>query len=123
MKKSLKGALLSALVFPGLGQLWLKRRLSGTVLLLTTLAALAVISAKLTDRAYRMVEQAEAEGGAVDLFAVARAAQAASFADRSIRVAWLVLMVAWLVGVLHAYLAGKQLEREQQEERQEGGGR
>ncbi|GFO59834.1 hypothetical protein GMST_21590 [Geomonas silvestris] len=124
MKNSLKGALLSGLIFPGLGQFWLKRRVWGTVLLLSTLGTLAVISLKLTERAYRLVEQAEAEGGQVDLVAVAKTVQAASYADPQVRISWLVLLAVWLVGVLHAFWEGMKLDRDgKRGPRSEGGGR
>jgi len=124
MKNALKGALLSGLFFPGLGQFWLRRRIWGAVLLLGTFAALTAICVKMTERAYQLLARAEAEGGQVDLFAVAKGAQAAGYADPSIRVAGLALVVLWVVGVLHAYWEGRKLDREgQRVQRSEGGGR
>lgn len=124
MKNSLKGALLSGLIFPGLGQFWLRRRIWGTVLLLSTLGTLTAICLKLTERAYRLVEQAEAEGGQVDLVAVAKAVRAASYADPQVRISWLVFLAVWFAGVLHAFWEGMKLDRGgKRGPRSEGGGR
>jgi len=65
VKNSLKGALLSGLLFPGAGQFWLGRRITGTALLLATVAALAAVVSKAAQQAYLILERAESEGAKV----------------------------------------------------------
>ncbi len=46
MKNSLKGAFLSGLIFPGLGQIILKHYKRGTVIMLTVLVGMSVFIVK-----------------------------------------------------------------------------
>lgn len=113
MTRSVKGALLSGVIFPGLGQLWLKRYLLGATLIVAVCVAMALVLAKAAHQALAMVEKAEAEGGTVDLVAVLDAASRASSAasDATTKGAMAVVLLCWVVGVVDAYLAGKKGER------------
>ena len=66
MANAIKGLLLSALVFPGLGQIALRRYQRGVVLMLATLAGLVVIVAKAAREAGRILDTIESEGGVID---------------------------------------------------------
>jgi hypothetical protein len=107
MKKSLKGALLSALVYPGVGQLWLKHVLRGIAWVAAVSVALAVIVMKAAQQALSILERVESEGGAVDLIAIARAARLSSSDDAAIRYATLALMLGWLGSIVDAYFLGR----------------
>jgi hypothetical protein len=110
MKKSLKGALLSGLVFPGVGQLWLKHPIRGIALIAAVSAAMAVVVTKTTQQALAMLEKIESEGGAVDLVAIMNSASHASTAsdDLTIKSASMVLILCWVIGVIDAYLMGRK---------------
>ena len=112
MKKSFKGALLSGLVFPGVGQLWLKHTIRGIALVLAVVASLALIVTKVAQQAFTILEKVESEGGAVDLVAIFNAAHAYSVDDSVIRCASLVLMAAWIISIVDAYLLGEKEGRE-----------
>jgi hypothetical protein len=118
MKSSLKGALLSGLVLPGLGQLWLKQYAKGAALIIAVSAAMALIVAKAARHALTILEQAEATG-TVDMVAIVNSASRASARpdDWQTTVAMAVLVICWVAGVVDAYLAGKKLDRQQRQQR------
>lgn len=122
MKKSVKGALLSGIIFPGLGQLWQKHYLRGFALAAAVMASLAVIAMEAARQAYAILEKAEAEGGAVDMVAILSSASRASATpgDPKTSAALAVLLLCWGVGIVDAYLAGRKLDR-QPTAQQEGG--
>jgi len=110
MKKSLKGALLSGLVFPGAGQLWLKLPIRGFALIIAALASMALIVTKATQQALTILEKIEIEGGAIDLVAILNSAGNASTAsdDFLIKAATMVMFLAWIIGVIDAYFMGRK---------------
>jgi len=114
MKKSLKAALLSGLIFPGVGQIWLKHALRGIVLVAAVSASLAVIVVKVSQQAFAILEKIESEGGAVDLVAIANTANASSSHDSAIKIASLVLVACWVVSMIDAYVMGSKQDREDQ---------
>jgi hypothetical protein len=114
MKKSLKAALLSGLIFPGVGQFWLKHALRGSALVAAVSASLAVIVVKVSQQAFAILEKIESEGGAVDLVAIANAANASSATDGAIKIATLVLVASWVVSMVDAYVLGSKKDREDQ---------
>ena len=107
MKKSLKGALLSGLVFPGAGQLWLKHYLRGAALIAVVSACLAVIVIKASQQAFAILEKMETEGGAVDLVAMLKSAGNSS-GDSIATLASTLLLLCWLVGMVDAYIVGRK---------------
>jgi hypothetical protein len=116
MKNSLKGALLSGLIFPGLGQIALKRYPRGIVLMLLVTAALVVMIVEAVQQAYAVLESIEAGGGTPDAEAIRQAAEQAAAASDSvlIPVMGLLIVVCWVVGIIDAYRIGRQKDREGQ---------
>ena len=113
MKKSLKGALLSGLVFPGSGELWLKHPVRGIALIAGVAVSLAVIVTKVGQQALAMLEKMEAEGGAVDLVAIVNLAHATSYDDLTVKIASLVLVGCWVISVIDAYYLGSKKDVEE----------
>jgi len=110
MTNAVKGALLSALVLPGVGQIALKRYQRGVVLMLAVLAGLAVMVVDAARQAARMLETIQSEGGAIDRDAIARAAAQATVPSDSLVSMGLLVAVAicWLYAVVDAYRIGKE---------------
>ena len=108
MKKSTKGALLSALVLPGAGQLWLKHYIRGIAFILLTSACLAVVVVEATRQAVGILEKIEAQGGAVDLVAIANSASHSSASSDQVFAASLLMLACWVVGSVDAYLMGRR---------------
>jgi hypothetical protein len=107
MKKSLKGALLSGLVFPGAGQLWLKCYLRGAALIVVVSAAMAVVVKNASQQAFAILEHMESEGGVIDIGAILNSAQRASD-DAVIKAASALMVLCWVIGIIDAYLVGRK---------------
>lgn len=114
MKKAWKAALLSGIVFPGVGQLWLKRYLRGIILILAVCASAAVVVSKSARQAMDILEKLENEGGTVDMGALMNAVNHAAPApdDSMARVAMIVMVGGWVVGMVDAYLVGRKEDLE-----------
>lgn len=74
MNNSLKGALLSGLIFPGLGQVVLKRYKRGALIILAVLVCLSVVVVKAVQNALSILEKIESAGGAISMSAILDAA-------------------------------------------------
>jgi len=114
MSNSLKGALLSGLVFPGLGQVVLKRYKRGVVIMLAVLASMTVIVVKAVQNALAILEKLEREGGAIDMTAITNAATQASTGSGNLIINLLLLLVfvSWIIGVVDAYRIGRKIDLE-----------
>ena len=110
MKKSLKGALLSGLVFPGFGQIGLKAYARGFALLVFSLGGLVVITMETARQASSVVEKLVLEGGGADMNALSNALAQPAAASSSLRseLAWAVFCICWIIGVVDAYMLGKK---------------
>jgi hypothetical protein len=111
MKKSVKAALLSGLLLPGAGQIWLKHWARGVILIAATLASLAAVVVKVGQQAFAILERIEAEGGAIDLVAIMNTAHISSVSDSSVKYASLAVLAIWIVGIVDAYLLGDKEDR------------
>lgn len=112
MKSAWKGALLSALVFPGLGQMMLKRTLRGLAVIGATLAGVVVFVVKATAIAVQAIEAPIGSSGTLDMAAVnAAAGQAVASADGLVmRGALLWITVCWILATVDAYFLGRKLD-------------
>ena len=116
MNNSLKGALLSGVVFPGLGQIILKHYKRGIALMLTVLVSLLVIVVKAVQQALTILEKINSEGGAINMSTISNiATQASTTLDSLIFNFVLLLMIfCWVIGVVDAYIIGKKKDLEEQ---------
>ena len=108
MKASSKAALLSALVFPGVGQMYLKRYLRGLIPMGIVLTGLGVLITRATLRALEVLDKIQATGGAMDMnvasnLAVASAASSDPYSSFIV----LVIFCCWLFSIIDAYMLGK----------------
>jgi hypothetical protein len=116
MKKALKGALLSGLVFPGLGQVNLKHYKRGIVLMLIVSLSLLVIVVKAVLQAFTILEKIELEGRAIDMSTILNATTQASTTSDSLLYYFLLLLIilCWIIGIVDAYRIGKKKDLEGQ---------
>ncbi len=116
MTNATKGLLLSALVFPGLGQMTLKRYQRGVVLVLVTVVGLVAIVAQATREAWRILATIESEGGVIDEAAMSRAiAQATSWSGSlGFNLLLVAIALCWVYAAIDAYRIGKQQDLRQE---------
>jgi hypothetical protein len=108
MKKSMKAALLSGLVFPGTGQLYLGQRRRGWALIFSVLLIFVYIVIRMTAQAYREIAAAAAQDVAIDMTALQKAVAASSDTVTTAGLSLLVLI--WLAAIIDAYIAGERLQ-------------
>lgn len=103
MKTPMKAALLSGFVFPGLGQLYLKRYRRGITIIVLVLAGLAIIIGMVTTSALKIVREIQTQGGTVDMATVSNVAAPASVqASLYYKVSFLFIVGCWLFSIIDA---------------------
>ncbi|MBU3931294.1 MAG: hypothetical protein KKF01_02445, partial [Proteobacteria bacterium] len=78
MKTAVRAALLSAFVFPGLGQMYLKRYLRGLIPMILVLIGLGILIGRATVGALQVIEKMQTQGGTVDMNAISNIAAGSS---------------------------------------------
>ncbi len=114
MNNSLKGALLSGLVFPGVGQLVLRQYRRGVVMMLAASLALLAITFQAVEQAVRMLEKLNSESGLIDFDKIISAASQASTSSGTLvyYACLLLILLCWIVSVIDAYRIGNQKDTE-----------
>ena len=116
MKRSSRAALLSGLVFPGLGHISLKKYLRGFALIATSLVALAVIVTTAYQQAQLIVDQMASGQIPMETGAIAQAvSDSGNTTSRLIdNIALYVLVACWLIGIVDAYRLGGAAEKQEE---------
>jgi hypothetical protein len=114
MTKSTKAALLSGLVFPGIGHIVLKQTLRGSILALVTLLAVSAMVRVAVQRAQTIVDRVVSgeiplESGAISELVVNSSNDSDGLMP-SISV--IVFCACWLIGIIDSYRVGMALESE-----------
>jgi hypothetical protein len=106
MQKSRKAALLSALIFPGAGQLYLQRRMLGIVLAGTAATAIYGIMSVVLEQAREISASIQRGDIAPSITSImeALATQPVNSSEILSTLAWAVLVIAWLISIADAYL-------------------
>jgi len=108
MKRSTKAALLSGLVFPGVGHMFLKKYVRGSVLMLSALVAFSVIVNTVMQRAMAVVDQINRGDIPLDTGTIAELVSISADGADSLtgNVAVMVLGACWLIGIIDSYRLG-----------------
>jgi len=115
MSQSVKAALLSALVFPGAGHIYLKKYITGAILACTALAALYLIAADILERALAIVEKIERGEVSPDVAAIAELLSRQPMGNESplLDAALPVLVICWVIGIADSYRRGRAQDKEE----------
>ncbi len=111
MTKALRAALLSGLVFPGAGQMYLKRYKSGLLYLVIAMGALVAMILPPVRLALTILDQLAPKGGTLDMAAISRASAEVSAVLNSavFQLGLWVLVACWAVATIDAYRIGKRM--------------
>ncbi len=114
MNNSLKGAFLSGLIFPGLGQVVLKHYQRGAVIMLAVLVSLSVVVVQAVQHALAILEKIDLEGGAISMSNISNAATQASTTSSSLmfNLGLLSMFFFWIIGIVDAYRIGRKKDLE-----------
>ena len=109
MNKSLKGALLSGLVLPGLGQIALKHYGRGVVMMIAALASAFVIIKEAVQRALAILESIDLESGAISMDTILNAVLQARTQSESPTLTLFLsaLVICWIISIVDAYRIGR----------------
>ena len=114
MKESTKGALLSLLVYPGVGQLLLGVKISGALFAVLTTAGLLVIMYRITVRMFYAFDQllSSSAGKAMDWSQFINMVRHGRYDGWQLEGACLIFLLAcWIAAAVHAYFAGRRIDR------------
>ena len=112
MSKALKGALLSGLGFPGLGQMVMRHYLRGVVLALAFSTGLTMVTIKAVRTTMDIIEKSGAATGNLDINQMLNTTQRAMADAHTLgyKLAVFLIVSTWIIGIADAYLLGKRLD-------------
>ena len=112
MKRSTRAVLLSGLVFPGLGHIFLKQYLRGSILVLIALATASVIIRFAVRQAQVIVDGVVSGDISVDAGAMTELLSNASSGSDStaVTVSTIIFGTCWLIGIVDSYRVGIALD-------------
>lgn len=101
---------MSALVFPGVGHLYLKKYLSGVALASVAGGALYFLTFTVVERALIIVEKIQLGDVPPDIDSIAEllTKQSAGADSKLINIATIILLFSWVIGIADSYLAGRE---------------
>lgn len=108
MKPSIKAALISALIFPGLGHFALKRAARGCLFILPTLAAVLYLLRTTLQLADQLLNEVNSGKLALDPVALLERIHASGVDNAATNIASLVCIVCWVGAILDALWLGRR---------------
>jgi hypothetical protein len=113
MNKSLKSALLSALIFPGCGHFFLKKNIQGALLAVVAMLCLILLMSAVIDTAQAVAVRIQTGEIPLDINQITSAIrdQRASDSAGWLNGPLLVFSLCWIVGVVDAYRVGRSHSR------------
>ncbi len=115
MKKSTKAALLSAFAFPGIGHMYLRRYISGLILIGASLFGLYPMIATTLESALQIVEKIQGGSGQPDVAAIADAVAGQLIETGSgahpAEIASAIFIICWIIGIIDSYRIGHAQEK------------
>ncbi len=113
MNKTMKAALLSAFVFPGVGHFLLKKYIRGAVLAGTAFAGLYFLIAKTVETALQITEKIQSGEVQLDATTITElvSKQAMGTEAQLLNIAAAVLFISWLIGIVDSYRVGRAQDK------------
>ncbi|HED16649.1 MAG TPA: hypothetical protein ENI64_07560 [Gammaproteobacteria bacterium] len=109
MSNTGKAILLSALVFPGAGHFYLKKKITGTVLAVSAFFGLYSIVSKILGLAQQIADKIVSGQVQPDMAIITEllTTQLAGAETQSLNMATTVLIIAWVIGIVDSYRVGR----------------
>jgi TM2 domain-containing membrane protein YozV len=115
MKKSYKAALMSAFLFPGTGQFYLKRYWQGLIIMGISIAGVAYIIWQATIQALSIMDSAMLkmqQGGNVDIQGITAMVSSKEMSSSPYGdIILFVIICCWIYAIIDAYINGKKKEQ------------
>jgi hypothetical protein len=113
MKQSIKGALLSGLVYPGSGQLIIGRIFAGVTFVVLTTIGLCVLIYRIAKRLYLILDQVlpMLANDNVDFSKIIDSMDQSPFSSWNVElISFVLVVICWAAAAVHAYVVGKQID-------------
>ena len=114
MKASTKGAILSGLGFPGVGQIMLGRKWEGIAFIIVTTGAILAIVYSAVQRIPLILEKLipEMERGTLTLTMIFKETHKITAMGGTAleQISLWLIIICWVLSLVHAYLVGKKME-------------
>ena len=112
MNRSTKAALLSGLVFPGIGHMYLKRYVHGVILSVGAASATYYIVSVAVKAALEIAEKIQNNGAPLDMGGIVELVSLQSSGnEQSTNIAMIALVGCWIVGITDSYRQGRAQEK------------
>jgi len=113
MSKSTTAALLSALVFPGAGHLYLKKYITGAALVGVSCAGLYFLISKVADEASIIAEQIQSGAAPPDMATITDMVSkwSAGSQGQLLSNITVIITLCWIGGIIDAYRLGTKLDK------------
>ncbi len=113
MKKSTKATLLSALVFPGAGHIYLKKYLPGVVLIGISCAGIYYLLSKAIEQSMQIVDQIQSGAVQPDMAAISDLVSKQSSGPQAeiLNIVTIIITICWLGGMIDAYRLGRAKDK------------
>lgn len=111
MNSSVKAALLSALIFPGLGQIVVGYKKRGWLIVAFVAVLLYLMISEVMKIAYTIIEEMQKNGTPVNAEEISKiTSEMVSFSDNMfLNISLIILIVTWFASIIDAYWAGKKI--------------
>ena len=118
MKRSIKAALISGLVFPGLGQIIIGAKKRGWVIVAVTMTSFVVLVNQALQRANELVNQLMANNPTPDMEDISRLAEQSTQFSNSplLNTLLIIIFFCWIFGTIDAYRAGNKIDKLSQQD-------
>jgi hypothetical protein len=113
MKASIKGALLSGLVYPGSGQLILGRIFTGGTFIVLTTIGFGVLIYRIARRLYLIIDQVlpMLARDEMDFSKIMDALDPSPYANWHVEmISFGLVIICWVSAAVHAYVVGKRID-------------
>lgn len=110
MNKSIKGMLLSALIFPGVGQISMGYKKRGWFIIFLNVVFLYLIISNIIQQASIIAEKLQNNGVELNYELMSnQTSRLISFSDNSyLNILFVLLIISWVIAVVDAYFLGKK---------------
>ena len=111
MNKPMKAALLSALIFPGVGQISIGHKKRGWFIIFMNGILLYMMISEIIKQASNLVEKMQKSGVALDYESISnKTSDLVSFSDNSsLNILLMLLIFSWIASVIDAYILGGKI--------------
>ena len=110
MNQSVKASLLSALVFPGVGQISLGYKKRGWSIIAIYIVFLYLIISEIMQKAYSIINEMQKNGAAMDIESISvKTSGLVGFSDNTfLNILLMLFIIGWVISIVDAYGLGKK---------------